>query len=208
MVRPLCCALPRHPHRTGSQTQPGVTVGGYRGNGCSTAWAGLPSGHHEAFMTALDDVGPSDAVVAVAGEVDCRAHLARDDERVERLAGLAAGRYAVFLRDLMKQGYEVLAWGVPAATRRTIDEGQGNTPTAGSESARNRAVVVFNEAMQVHMGKRFISIHDLTVGEDGRANLNVYAPDGVHLSRALWPRASQRLSCAIGEVFPEVVLCE
>lgn len=147
------------------------------------------------LFVCLKKIPKDEKVMLIFGEIDCRAHLIKQqretNKALEKIVEDCAKRYISAILKVKKTHPNILIWGVVASTKF---EGPLDNiyPTVGTCLERNTATKMFNEYLQNFASKNnipFISVFDKLVDKKGITNMAYYR-DRIHLNQKIMPRGN------------------
>jgi hypothetical protein len=167
---------------------------------------GTVSRGRERLMEVLDTLPRGSSVLLCFGEIDCRAHLAkqaaRQESPVEEVVAACVSRYLEAGAQVGARGFRVGYWQVPPPSLNTTVGGE--FPIEGSFEERLAITRVFNRLLAAGaaaQGQAFVSIFDQLTDAAGLP-LAHYFLDGIHLSQQAVPAAL----AALRETWPDLDL--
>jgi hypothetical protein len=167
---------------------------------------GTASRGRERLLEVLDTLPHGARVLLCFGEIDCRAHLAKQAARQQLpLADVVAACVARYLEagaQVGARGFRVGYWQVPPPSLENIPDGE--FPIEGSFEERLAITRGFNRLLAagaMAQGQAFVSIFEKLTDAAGLP-LPHYFLDGIHLSQQALPAAL----AALRETWPELDL--
>lgn len=167
---------------------------------------GTTSRGRERVREILSTLPHGSRVMLCFGEIDCRAHLARQAARQQRpvaeLVDACVERYLAAGAEIRAMGFDVSYWQVPPPSLHA--EPGGEFPIEGSFEERLAITRTFNQTLadgSARQGQLMISVFDALTDATGTP-LPHYFLDGIHLSQHAMPVAL----AALREAFPDLNL--
>lgn len=157
-------------------------------------------GSKKILFDALKTIPKSEKIMLVFGEIDCRAHLIKEQQKTGKpltdIVSDCVNRYAKVIEKIYKSGYKnLLVFGTIPSTRF---EGKQDDayPTVGTCLERNTASKLFNSALRKAVAKNniaLVDIFDCLTDKSGLTNTSYYR-DKIHLSLKILPVIVDKLN--------------
>jgi hypothetical protein len=167
---------------------------------------GTASGGRERMLEVLDTLPCGSRVLLCFGEIDCRAHLAKQAARrglpFEEVVAACVARYLEAGAEVGARGFRVAYWQVPPPSLHAVAGGE--FPIEGTFEERLAITRCFNRLLAAGaaaQGQAFVSVFD-QLTDDAGLPLAHYFLDGIHLSQHALPIALR----ALRETWPDLEL--
>ncbi|MBE0481467.1 MAG: SGNH/GDSL hydrolase family protein [Dehalococcoidia bacterium] len=150
--------------------------------------ASSTTGSNRKLLRALEVVSPRDAVLLLAGEIDCRIHIyyqfmkRGESKSLDDLVEETVINYGRVLEMLRDKGFRFAVHGVPPATKA---RNEYRYPFYATPEAHSRISSSFNAKMRSYCEERgyaYIDVHSRCSDSDGFM-MPEYAADEIHLNR-------------------------
>jgi hypothetical protein len=144
----------------------------------------------------------TDIVLLSFGEVDCRAHVIKQADikniTIDEAVYECVNRYLLVINKIVELNFKVIVWNA-VPTAMGFENEKFEYPYYGSFEERNKACILFNEALQkksVELGFYFIAVYKKIINKNFTTNDKYYF-DKIHLSNRLLPYTINNITHAI-----------